>query len=238
MSILLDTKAIKLLESQLKAFKERAMPFATKAAINSYAFETQKKAKEIIREKMILRNKFTERSIIVQKTNSLRIDEQESRVGSTQEYMREQELGDTKQKRGKYGVAIPTSVSAGQAMGSKPRTKVPRGRFKMSSITLSKTTRGKRSKKQDNIVRIKQALKRSQKFVFLELNTKKGIFEISGTAKKAKIRMVYDISRSSVIIRKREWLSPATSHTKQHMDAIYFKALRFQLERHNLFKKL
>ena len=241
MSISIETKAIKLFESQLKAYKERAMPFATKAAINAYAFETQKKAKEIIHKKMILRNKFTERSIQVQKTNSLKIDEQESRVGSTQEYMREQEQGTTKVKKGKHGVVIPTSFSAGQAESAKPRTKTPRGRFKMSTITIQRQRKHWKSKKQANAVAIKQALKRGNQFIYLELGTKKGIFYIKGNAKTSKIsklKMLYDLSHSSVRVPKHEWLKPAVAHTERRMGAIYFKALKFQLERHNLFKKL
>jgi hypothetical protein len=241
MSLSINTKAIKLFESQLRAYKERAIPFATKAAVNSYAYETQKRAKEIIREKMILRNKFTERSIRVQKTTVLIIDEQKSRVGSTQEYMRGQEVGATKIKRGKHGVLLPTSFSAGQADSTKPRTKLPRKRFAMNTIVIQKQRNHWKSKKQANAVAIKQALQRGNQFIYLELGTKRGIFYIQGNARTKKInklKMLYDLSRPAIRIPVHKWLEPATNYTKSKMHKIYFKALRFQLERHNLLKKL
>lgn len=232
-------KSIRIFESQLKAFRERALPFATKQAINSYAFKAQSIARDGLKSDFVLRNRFTASSIRVNQTRSLNIKEQESSVGTTVDYMREQEFGGHKTKQGKHGVTIPTSASAGLAESAKPRTRVPRPRLKMSSIRLSKSSRSKySSQKQANVVAIKQALARSQKFVYLELKNRKGIFQIRGSKKNWQLRMLYDLTRTSISFRARPWLAPAVEQTQKHMQVIYFKALKFQLERFNLFKKL
>jgi len=237
----IKTDLIKKFESQLKAFKDRALPFATKNAINSAAFTAQKISREIIQKEFVNRNTFTQRSIRVNKTNSLNINEQESEVGSIADYMRTQEEGGRKTKKGKHGVPLPTSFSAGLSENAKPRTKTPLPRFKMKNIKLRYKRHLYSSKKQANAVAIKQALRFQSKYVYLEFKNKQGIFQITGSQRTKKIRslkMIYDLSRTSVRIPKHEWLMPAVEQTQKKMSNLYLKALKDQLIRHNLFKTI
>ena len=57
---------VKQLESDLKTFARRALPFATKATVNGAAFNAQREAKQNVREDMLTRNRFTEQSIRVE----------------------------------------------------------------------------------------------------------------------------------------------------------------------------
>ncbi len=109
-----DDKEIKRFERDLKTFASRAYPFATKATINTAAFETQKVARKRIRRIMTLRNKFTRQSIQVEQARGLNVNTQAAVVGSTQDYMETQEFGGTVRRRGKEGVPIKTSFSAVQ----------------------------------------------------------------------------------------------------------------------------
>lgn len=234
----IDDKDIKKLERDLITFKRRALPFATRATLNSSAFMAQRHSKRNVQRNLILRNKYTEQSIRVQQTKDLNVSRQYSIIGSIADYMEDQEFGGTKTSRGKHGVPLATSYSAGQGRG-KPRTKLPRKPNKLyptSSIRLNKKTKRFKSKRQQNIARIKQAASSGQKFVYLELNKREGIFKVTGGKKNPKIQMVWDMSRSSVPIPKEPWLKPAFDKAVLFLPRTYRKALRYQLQRHNILK--
>lgn len=232
----IDDRQIKDLVGQLATFNRRALPHATKATVNGAAFKGQQIAREEVRTGMINRNRFTIQSIQVEQTRTLDVARQEAALGSTQGYMEKQEFGGFKNRTGKEGVAIPTQYSAGQGMGAQPRTRLPRKPNKIQNIRLK--TRGKKgaTRQQRNIVAIKLAATSGDKFVFLDLGRKKGIFKVIGGKRKPQIRMVYDMSEPSVRIPRKPWLKPSSDKTVQYIPEIYFKALTFQLNRLNLFK--
>ena len=229
---------LKILESQLKAFKIRAFPFATQQTVNNAAFKTRSEAQENIRNFFINRNKFTERSIRVDKTRSLDVNQQISRVGSIADYMRAQENGATLSKRGGVGIPIPTSFASGEGENTRPRRRLPRGANKLSAIRLSNRSRAFGSKKQAAAVAVKQAVKSGNKFVYMELQKTRGIYKLVGTKRNLKIKMVYDLTRPSVIIHAKPWLLPAAESVGKQLPEIYFKALKQQLERHGLLKNI
>ena len=232
----IDTEEIKQLESDLKTFKERAYPFATKNTVNQAAFKTQKRMKIFMHNNMILRNKFSESSIRVETTKTLRVSAQAAVVGSIAPYMENQEFGATIIKKGKHGVPIPTSEASGEGRGVKTRRKVvPRSRS-LRSIKLNKSKIRTKSKKQENFIRIQQAIASGRKFVFLDLQKHPGIYRMSGGKKAPKINLIHDMSRKSVSIPKNPTLLPATRVTQKELPSIYRKSLIFQLKRHKLFK--
>lgn len=230
----IDQKQIKQLERDLKTFKRRALPFATKATVNGAAFATQKTARRDINVKMITRNRFTEQSVRVEQTRTLKINQQIAVVGSIADYMADQEFGGTNRPEGE-NVAIPTGYSAGQEK-QQPRTKLPRKPNKLANIRLKRRRRGATSRKQRNVAAVKAAAQSTNKYVFLDLGKRKGIFKVVGGKRKPRLKMVYDLTRKSTPIPKNPWLKPAVDHTQQKMPAIYFKALQFQAKRHNLFR--
>lgn len=231
----IDDRNIKNMERDLKTFASKALPFATRNTVNGAAFAAQKIAKTDVRESMVTRNRFTEQSIRVEQTRTLRVSQQAAIVGSIADYMEDQEFGATKVKTGKEGVAIATSYSAGQE-GQQPRTRLPRKPNKMVNIQLRKRKRKGSSRKQRNIVSIQQAKATGNKYVFLETHRTKGIFKVMGSKRKPRIKMVWNMSRQSVVIPKNPWLAPSVVKTEAKIPELYAKSLRFQLKRNNLFR--
>jgi len=232
----LDDKDIWKYERDLRKFADKAFPFATRNTINRGAFTAQKKAKENVREQMTLRNRFTERTIqVVPEKTELNISRQEARVGSTADYMEDQEFGHIKRKGGKDGVPIATGYSAGQ-QGQQPRSRLPRKANKLQNIQLSKR-RGRKgaSKMQANMIKVKQAAESGQKYVFLDLRRGPGIFKVLGGKRRPRIKMVWDLSRQSVVIPKNPWLKPAVDETQPLMPGFYRDSLEFQARRNGLF---
>lgn len=232
--ITLDDKDLKRYENDLKIYKRRAFPFATKQTINSLAFKAQAISKQTIKKKMILKNRFSLQSIRVNQSKTLNVRRQESSIGSTLDYMEDQEFGVTKTKDGKKGVALATGYAAGQ-QGTTKRTRLPRRPNQIQNIKLSRKANKAKSRKQRNLILIKDASQSSRKFVYLNLGKTKGIFKVVGGKKKAKIKMVYNLSKQSVRIPKNPWLNPSIQETIPHGAGIYKKAIIFQLKRFNLF---
>ncbi len=244
--ITVDTKQIKELEKDLKAFAHRAYPFATKNTLNQSAFKARELAQKDINVKMITRNKFTERSVLVEKAKTLNVRRQSASVGSTLDYMADQEFGGTKKKTGKEGVAIPTSFSVGQGE-QQPRTKVAglRSPNNIRNIRLRKG-RTARNRKQALILKMQGAVSTGKRFIYHDFGSgrKKGIFRVvggsrkfkRGTPKGVKLRMVYDMTEQVVDIPRNPWLKPAVDTTKILMPAIHAKSLTFQAKRLGLFR--
>lgn len=226
-----NTKEIHGLERKLRAIADKAIPFATKSAINGAAFKARTAMQEQIRKKMVTRNKFTERSVRVELTKTLDISRQRASVGSVAPYMEAQEFGGTERKKGKHGVPIPTSTASGESRGVRPRRKVVRRPNQMQSLKLRKRGRGGKSRKQANFLAVRGAIKSGDRNVFLDLRRGKGIYRIKGGKRKASLHLLYDLSRSSVRIPKTPTLAPAVLVAQGALPLLYTKALRFQLDR-------
>ncbi len=232
----IDDKNINLLQDDLVTFKVKALTFATRATLNELVFESQQLARDKIKDVMILRNKFTVKSIQVEKAKTLRISNQSSIIGSTLDYMEVQEFGSVKTKSSnKKGVAIPTAFSAGQSLKAKPRTRATTRKNRLSNIILNKRIVKRSSLKQRNLIIIKLAAQSSLKYVYLNLGRTKGIFKVTGTKKRPKINMVYNLTNLSVRIPKNPWLLPSFNEAQKLTPDIYRKALIVQLDRHKLF---
>jgi hypothetical protein len=225
---------IKELESNFKTFASRAYPFATKATINGAAFKSRELAQENIRNNMVRRNQFTERSIRVEQTKTLNVNKQQSIMGSIADYMEDQEFGRTVTRKGSKGKPIATAYAAGQE-GQQPRTKVPRKANKLASIQLKRNKQAGGSRKQRNLVAVKQAAASGSKFVFMDLGRRQGIFRILGGKKNPRVRMVWDLSRTTVVIPKNPTIGPAATATRRLMPELYRSALIAQAKRHGLF---
>ena len=230
-----DNRDIKKMERDLKTLAEDAFPFATRKTVNDAAFQTQRIARVDVKNGMVNRNRFTVQSIRVDQARTLQISRQEAVVGSIADYMEDQEFGAVKSKSGKEGVAIATSYSAGQGENTQPRTRLPRKPNKMANIQLQRRRKKGTSRKQQNLVAIKQAAATGRRYVFLDLGRTKGIFKVTGGKRRPKIKMVHDMSRQSVVIPKNPWLKPAFDEATRMLPAFYGDALRFQLRRRNLF---
>ena len=219
-----DDKDVKKLERRLRNINERAIPFATKSTINEMAFGSQKLGRQEIQSKMVLRNKYTVQSVRVDQARGLNIASQQAKMGSTADYMDEQEFGGTKGRKTGRSVGIPTSFSAGQR-GARPRTRLPRKAFSMAQIILRKGKKRGANAKQQNAINIATSL---GGFTYLDLGKRKGIFKID---KKGNPTMVHDLSRASVKIPQLKWMKPAVDSVVKKRGEFYAKALNFQLSR-------
>lgn len=233
--ITVNTQDVKEMEADLKTFAHRAYPFATKSTINGAAFHAQREARSNVRNEMTTRNAFTVQSIQVDQARTLDVARQAATVGSTADYMETQEFGGTKTKTGKEGVAITTSFAAGQE-GQEPRSKLATKSNKLQNIALRKRQRKGKTRKQRNLIAVKQAARSSQKHVFMDLGRRQGIFRVMGGKRSPRVRMVHDMSRQSVNIPRSPWLSPAVKRTEAVIPSLYEDALRFQIRRNNIFR--
>ena len=230
-----DDKDIKKFERDLKAFAHRAYPFATKTTVNTAAFTAQKLARRDVEIKMIQRNKFTMQSIQVDQARTLDVRRQEATIGSTAAYMEDQEFGATKVKRGAEGVAIPTTYSSGEAMAATIRRRMPRRANTLQAIKLQRKGKRGATRKQQNLIAIREAATSTRKFIFLDLGKRKGIFKVIGGRRKPKIRMVHDLTEQVVSIPRNPWLKPVVDTVALQIPGIYKKSLAFQLKRAGLF---
>ena len=242
----IDDSDIEHFERELETFAKRALPFATRQTLNSAAFSAQKTARNNIKNQMITRNTFSVRSVQVDKARGLNIRTQESIVGSIADYLAVQEFGGAKSKQGKEGVSIPTSASAGQPNSSQPRRRLPRAANSMSAIQLKRSRKRKpKNRKQEILFKIQDAVTTGNRYIFLDLGRRQGIFRVVGGSarglkrggpKGAKLRMMHDLTRDTVIIPPNPWLKPAQLSAIRKIPAFYEKALIFQMKKHNLFR--
>lgn len=232
MTITVNAAQVRQLESKLERLNSRGLLFAELEAVNRAAFETQKDARRNLAGKMTLRNTWTQRSILVQKANRMRL---EATVGSTQGYMETQELGGKEEGKGGGNVAIPTSVASGEGRGATPRKKLVRKPNKMSSIVLNRRkvnrSNSTGNRKRRNLYAVKQAAASGNKYVFLELQRAKGIFRLYGGKRKPRLEMVQDLSRKVVNIPRNPWLMPAANKQARQLPRYYGEALARQLKR-------
>lgn len=231
----IDLRDIAQLEKDLGVFRKRALPYATRNTVNQSAFHAMREGRENIRASMITRNRWSEQSVRVNSARTLRVERQEATVGSTVDYMELQEFGGVKRAKGREGTPIPTSYSAGQGMSSRPRLRLPRRSNQIRNIRLSsRGTRG--SRRQRNLIVIRQAVASGQKYVFLDLGRRKGLFRVVGGKRRPRVRMVHDLSRRSVRIPRNPWLRPAVDETRPRVPEFYAESLRFQIRRLRIFR--
>jgi len=226
-----DTRELRKLEKSLLALKKKALPFAARETINGLAFEGQAAWRRELPGKMRLRNKWTERSIRVEKEKrGLNINTMKASVGSTEEYMREQEFGATLPMRGREGFGIP-AAAPGQR---KNRPLVPKRR-QLSAIKLLPRTRGNRAQRIHAAMHL--AKKRgSSSYAFLRMKGgRKGIYELNPGKRRLAIRKIWDLSKRAITKPKNPTMTVIEKRVRPLGPGIYREALIRQLRLHKAF---
>jgi len=227
-------------ERKLERIRHKAIPFAVRASLDATAFDAQRGSREFVRSKMTLRNKWTGRSIRVNKVGrELNIDRMRSETGSSEDYMRMQEEGGIVRSNGKHGVAIPTSFASGEGLKSKPKKRLPRRANKLSQIKLGRGKTKFKSKRQEAFLKVKEAVESGHRFVFLDNGRNKAIYRVSGSGRVnkkgkfsgVKMRMVWNLENKTVKINKTNWLTQEVDDALKGMPQNYKRALLFQLKR-------
>lgn len=229
--IRIDQRDVAQLERDLGEFARRAIPYAVRNTINQAAFAAMRQARDNVRRSMITRNRWSEQSVRV---NTARRPGDVASVGSVAPYMEAQEFGGTKRAKGSEGVPIATSYSAGQGE-AQPRTRLPRKPNKLRNIRLS-TRRTRGGRRQRNAVVVREAAESGQKYVYMDLGRRKGIFRVVGGRRRPRVRMVHDLTRRSIRIPRNPWLRPAVQAVRPRMPEMYAESLRFQVRRLRAFR--
>jgi hypothetical protein len=236
MSISIDLSDARKLVHELDRFARHAMPFASRNAINTAAFEGRKEWARQISAKLVLRNTFTVRSLRVEKARGLRIEGMVAVLGSAAPYMGTQESGGTVRGKGK-SKPIPTSVAAGQSKGARPRTKQVRKANWLSAIKLVRARgRSKMTRQQRNAMAIRLASKsgNGSRVALLELdNKKRGLFRVTGR-KRLTVRMLWNLSHRSVRVPRSSTLERTLKAIEPRMPIIHRDAVLEQLKRHRV----
>lgn len=188
-----DASDIKRLARDLNTFAKKSAPYAMRYTLNDMAFDARGEWSGDMRSSMTLRNTYTQRSLGVRKTTGARIETMQSEVGSRAEGVLRQEKGVTQTAHGKHGVPVPTTTAAGQGLQGR-RTRAVRRANYQTAIRLDQRSMGQASSRQRNAVAIAIAQRKGNKFVFLDMGRRKGIFKLSSGSKRATVRMVYDLA--------------------------------------------
>ena len=233
-------KEIKDLENKLAIMRHKSIPFATKYVINGAARDARAGYQKEIDRDLIQRNKFTRGSIRFEQTKTLDINRQVSVVGSIAPYMGEQEFGGTKRPKGKHGVPIPTSYSAGQGRNSRPRTKLPKKPNKIRNIRIKRGRRVPVNPKQAILFKVQDAVTSGTRTFYHRFpGRSEGLFRVVGGRKKfkrgwpvgARLEMLHGMKKRSVTIPKTPMLGPAHAAAASRIPEEYKKALLFQIKR-------
>lgn len=235
MTILVDLGDFKTLTTELEFYRKQAMPFAARRYVNNAAFGTRELWQGEIKSGFVLRNRYILNSVRVERAKGININTMQAVVGSIAPELETQELGDTLSGTGKHGKAIPTSFAAGQGMGKRPRTRLVRGPNKLASIKLSKRGTVRGGRKQKNVARIKMAIAAGDKFIFLDLGDSMGLFKLTGSKERTKLKMVWSLSHDSVTIKPNPMLQMSLSEIDPRLPRMYIDAIVEQLRRARVF---
>lgn len=216
----------------LRTFKNSAIPFAARNSLNRSAFAARELWQEEIRNSFVTRNRYTERSVRVERASGRDPSAMMAKIGSIADYMGLQEHGGT--EHGKSGhKAIPGPVAAGLPPGAN-RTKLVRPANYVGALHVRK---GKgRTRAQYNAVAIKMAKRRGERAVLLQRPKGGfGIFKLMGGKRNPKTRLLWDFSRRSVHIKPEPTLQRTLQRVQPRMEAIHLESFVEQLRRHKVF---
>jgi hypothetical protein len=220
-------KAIK----DLRTFRASALPYAARNALNRSAFHAREVWQEEIRQSFTLRNKFTERSILVDRATGKQTIGMIATVGSRAPYMGDQERGAT--VRGKSGhKGIPGPVAAGLPPGA-DRTKMVRAGNRLGALHVSKAPG--RTRRQRNATAIAMAKRKGSKVALLERPSGgRGIFKLMGGRRKPQTRLLWDFSRRSVQVPAEPTLQRTLKAIQPRMQQIHLDSFVEQCRKHKI----
>lgn len=248
-----DTASIAELESELKFFRKKAYPFATRGLVNGLAVSTQRKARRDIKKKFVTRTPYTWRNVnTTLDRRELRVDKQAAHAGMLADYMKSQEFGATyDDKTGQFEkdsgrVAIPRPLAAGQQNTRPTRTKAVIPKLRRGQLKVKRMKQRVANKGQRNLPGVvRHALKNKQRIIYHKWkNGHAGIYQIRGqfdgktrgTLRGIKLVEIYDLSKKRVDIKPNPTLEPASlwASDPKRRDKIFRKELIRQLKRWKL----
>lgn len=223
----IQLKGLKEAQADLKKMR-RAVPYAEREYVNSAAFAGRKVWISRAQADMVLRTKWTTRSLQVIKATAS--GSPHARLGSVADYMRVQEEGATEQAQGKHGVPIP-----GAAPGKrKARKGKVSARNRLGALTL-KVSDVRGSRKRRNAAAISMAARAGGGVVYLDLGRARGLYRITGTKRGIRVRKVWDLSKKSITIPRNPMLAETLRLLSPQLPQLAEAALLAQFKRNKLF---
>lgn len=215
--------------ADLKRFREQAIPYAIREALNVSAHATAMRWEQTMERELTLRNQWTKRSIRVEHAKGKDPRNMVAKVGSLADYMDTTESGGTVSGKAKHK-GIPQPAAAGQRG---KRTKTVRRANLMQAIQVTPPAfAAGYGRRRYNAVAQAVAFRKGSKFALLK--QKKGglgLFSLRLGKRSVRSRKVWDLSRSSVRVRPHPTLALALQQMQPTYDAIYELALRNQCKR-------
>lgn len=229
MRFTVDTSELAHLEAALGQLSRRAIPYAARNTLNAAAFEGRRAWVGQVEKSFTLRNKWTARSLRVVKARGTTMRAMKATLGSVAPYMATQEEGGVLRRTGKHGVSIPTSVASGEGRGARPRRRLVRRPNRLPNIQLGGRGLSTMSKRQRNAVAISLAQRAGKKFVFLEMEKRRGIFRISGGKRRPRLDLVWDLTHPTVRIPESNTLERSLRSILPTLPRLQEKALLDQI---------
>lgn len=226
--IRVDLSDFRRLTRDLETVSKVAVPYAARNALNAMAFEGRKLWQGELRETFVLRNDWTTRRLTVEKAKGTSLATMHSALTTPDSYLVKQEFG------GVENHSVPTGVATGEGRGASPRRRLVRQPNKVGSIALGQRYR-RGSRKQRNAIAVRMAAAAGQRFVYLELPKRKGLFRIKGGSRNPELDMVWDTTKKSHVVPDSPTLRPAVKRLEQKIPALMTSALIEQLRRHKVF---
>lgn len=207
-----------------------AYGYAVRNALNECAFYHRKTWQAEIRRTFTNRNSFTERSIRVDKATGKDVKAMKAVSGSVAVYMGDQEEGATVKGKGKHK-AIPTQGARGGNRG-----KLVRAQYRVGAISvLDPKLKGYR-RRQQNAIALAIAVRKKERFALLNRITTKGrgLFEVKGLKRKAKTKLLWNLSKGSVRVKPEPTMRRAVQRSKHAFDRILYDSMLTQLRRNKV----
>ena len=240
-----DTRHLKQFERDLLTYRASAYPYAVRNTLNDLAFGGQGVWRAELGKRLILKNKYTQSSVRVEKATGTKVEKMQSEVGSVADYMDDMERGGARTNQGKIKPVV-TSVGAGQGRGTRPRTKTVRRAHTFANMgnRIGGWKRPKNSNA-DLLVGAYYALKQGRK----HFKSRDKVFYIRGGSIAnrnvggrdvpgvvgLKVDMVWDTSERAYSMAPRRIMEPTMERfTAERFDTYYLLRVAQQLKRHRI----
>lgn len=227
--IRVDLRDFKRLSKDLESISKAALPHAARNALNAMAFEGRKLWQAEMGKAFTLRNDWTTRRLFVDKAKGATLAGMRSTLESPDAFLLKQEAGGVEHH------VVPTGVATAEGRGASPRRRLVSKPNKVANIALAKQSRSSK-RKQRNAIAIRQAAaKGGQRFVFLVLPKRRGLFKLRGGKRNLELDMVWDASKGQHVVPRSPTLQRSIGRLTPKVPALLTSALIDQLKRHKAF---
>ena len=237
----IDNREVWGLAEDLARYHIKALPYAVAGTLDTLAAETYKTSRAGLKEKFVLRNTYTERSLNFRKcTNRTNIDTMSSEIGSTAEYMAKQEAGFKTKK-----AWIPTAEASGEGDGKRTKpihSRFWRSKMRVKQIKIVLSGKGKAPL----VAMVQHAVRTNRRAILLGqwAGVRSGMYKVfggsygrsaAGWPHGAELRMIYSRDPMTTTTKPHEWLGPATLENNAHCAEIFKREIIKQIKMRKLF---